>query len=336
MLRIAINGFGRIGRMVLRSIIEYKRKDLKVIAVNDCGNFNTLLHLFKYDSVHGKLLSDITISNNYLSFGSGSIKIFSESRCEKLPWEKLNIDLVIDCSGQLKDKNKLIKHINAGAKKVIVSTIIDDADLTVIYGINHNLIEKDHKILSNASCTSNCLIPIIYALHDNIGIKSGHMTSIHAYTNGQSLVDSTHRDFRRARAVNNSIIPSTTNASKAIELVFPKLKNKIYCSAIRVPIPNVSMIEFNFISQSKTTLESINNILLKYSKDDLKNIIECTNIPLVSIDFTHNANSSIIDLTQTHVTENHLCTVASWYDNEWGYANRICDVANYIYHNKLL
>ncbi len=336
MICIAINGFGRIGRMVLRSIVEYDKKDIQIVAINDIGDVKTLLHLLQYDSIHGKFNAAITIEQDQFKINSSNwIKVFSKEKACLLPWQKLNVDIVIECSGQKKSKELILEHVQAGAKKIIVSTIVNDADLTVIYGINHKCLTRNHTIISNASCTSNCLITTLYPLHKSVGIERGHVTSIHAYTSDQSLVDSYHHDLRRARAINTSIIPSNTNASIAVDIILPELKDRIHCTAARVPILNVSMIDFNFVSKIKTCKEEIHSIILEATKSYLKDIITSNDKQLVSIDFIHNPYSAIIDFTQTQVTAGYLCKVVAWYDNEWAYANRICDVISYIYHNHL-
>ena len=329
-IKLAINGFGRIGRLVLRAIIESNRKDVKVIAINDLGTPDSNAHLLQYDSVHGVLPQKVRATKSTINAGKGPIKIFSERNPEDLPWKELNIDIVMECTGIFTSKEKAQLHLNAGAKKVLISAPSNDADITVVYGVNHNKIRKSHKIISNASCTTNCLAPVAKVLNRLCGINQGYMTTVHAFTGDQSLLDVLHSDPRRARAASQSIIPSSTGAAKAVGLVLPELQGRLDGTAVRVPTPNVSMIDLVFNAKKKTDIESINNAMIRASSKELKGVLAVENKPLVSIDYNHNPHSSIFDLTQTQVIKGKLGRVLSWYDNEWGFANRMSDTASVV------
>ncbi|MBV44877.1 MAG: type I glyceraldehyde-3-phosphate dehydrogenase [Rhodobiaceae bacterium] len=329
-IKLAINGFGRIGRLVLRAIIESNRKDVKVIAINDLGTPDSNAHLLQYDSVHGILPQKVRATKSTINAGKGPIKIFSERNPEDLPWKELNIDIVMECTGIFTSKEKAQLHLNAGAKKVLISAPSNDADITVVYGVNHNKIRKSHKIISNASCTTNCLAPVAKVLNRLCGINQGYMTTVHAFTGDQSLLDVLHSDPRRARAASQSIIPSSTGAAKAVGLVLPELQGRLDGTAVRVPTPNVSMIDLVFNAKKKTDIESINNAMIRASSKELKGVLAVENKPLVSIDYNHNPHSSIFDLTQTQVIKGKLGRVLSWYDNEWGFANRMSDTASVV------
>ena len=329
-IRVAINGFGRIGRMVLRALAENNRKDVQVVAINDLGSLDSNAHLFKYDSVHGRFQGIVETDGNTLDVGLGPIQVLAEPNPEKLPWGAMNIDLVMECSGRFTSKTDASKHLAAGAKRVLVSAPADGADLTVVYGVNHTQIKAEHQVLSNASCTTNCLAPVAYVLHSAIGIEHGYMTTIHAYTGDQRLVDTLHSDLRRARAACMSMIPSSTGAAKAVGLVLPELKGKLDGTAIRVPTANVSVVDLKFVSKRTTTKEEINQAISHAANGSLKGILSAISEPLVSIDFNHDSHSSNFDLTQTQVIDGTFCRVLSWYDNEWGFANRMCDVASYM------
>ncbi len=329
-IRVAINGFGRIGRMVLRALAENNRKDVQVVAINDLGSLDSNAHLFKYDSVHGRFQGIVKTDGNTLDVGLGPIQVLAEPNPEKLPWGAMNIDLVMECSGRFTSKTDASKHLAAGAKRVLVSAPADGADLTVVYGVNHTQIKAEHQVLSNASCTTNCLAPVAYVLHSAIGIEHGYMTTIHAYTGDQRLVDTLHSDLRRARAACMSMIPSSTGAAKAVGLVLPELKGKLDGTAIRVPTANVSVVDLKFVSKRATTKEEINQAISHAANGSLKGILSAISEPLVSIDFNHDSHSSNFDLTQTQVIDGTFCRVLSWYDNEWGFANRMCDVASYM------
>ena len=329
-IKLAINGFGRIGRLVLRAIIESNRKDVKVIAINDLGTPDSNAHLLQYDSVHGILPQKVRATKSTINAGKGPIKIFSERNPEDLPWKELNIDIVMECTGIFTSKEKAQLHLNAGAKKVLISAPSNDADITVVYGVNHNKIRKSHKIISNASCTTNCLAPVAKVLNRLCGINQGYMTTVHAFTGDQSLLDVLHSDPRRARAASQSIIPSSTGAAKAVGLVLPELQGRLDGTAVRVPTPNVSMIDLVFNAKKKTDIESINNAMIRASSKELKGVLAVENKPLVSIDYNHNPHSSIFDLTQTQVIKGKLGRILSWYDNEWGFANRMSDTASVV------
>ena len=328
--RFAINGFGRIGRLVLRALCESNRKDIQVVAINDLGSPESNAHLFKYDTVHGKFPGKITVKNNSFDIGLGAIKVFAEKNPIDLPWKKLNIDVVLECTGLFSNRKMSKKHITAGAKKVLISAPADEVDCTVVFGVNHKQLTKKHSIVSNASCTTNCLAPIVSVLHKTIGINSGYMTTIHSFTGDQRIVDTLHKDLYRARAASNSMIPTSTGAARAVGLVLPELKGKLDGTAIRVPTANVSLIDFTFITKRNTSAKEINSSIKKATKNEFKNIIDINSEPLVSIDFCHNAHSSIFDTSQTSVVDKRFCRILSWYDNEWGFSNRMLDTASYL------
>lgn len=328
--RFAINGFGRIGRLVLRALYESNRKDIQVVAINDLGSPKSNAHLFKYDTVHGKFPGKITVKNNSFDIGLGAIKVFAEKNPIDLPWKKLNIDVVLECTGLFSNRKMSKKHITAGAKKVLISAPADEVDCTVVFGVNHKQLTKKHSIVSNASCTTNCLAPIVSVLHKTIGINSGYMTTIHSFTGDQRIVDTLHKDLYRARAASNSMIPTSTGAARAVGLVLPELKGKLDGTAIRVPTANVSLIDFTFITKRNTSAKEINSSIKKATKNEFKNIIDINSEPLVSIDFCHNAHSSIFDTSQTSVVDKRFCRILSWYDNEWGFSNRMLDTASYL------
>ncbi len=328
--KVAINGFGRIGRLALRAIIESNRKDINVVAINDLGSAKFNAHLLQYDSVHGILSKKVIPRKSSISIGKKSIKIFSERNPEDLPWGDLGIDVVMECTGIFTSKEKAQMHLKAGAKRVLISAPATNADITVVYGVNHKKIRKSHKIISNASCTTNCLAPVAKVLNKLCGINQGYMTTVHAFTGDQSILDTIHSDERRARASSVSIIPSSTGAAKAVGLVLPELLGKLDGTAVRVPTPNVSMIDLVFSSKKSIDADTINTAMIKASKGDLKGVLGVENKPLVSIDYNHNPLSSVFDLTQTQVVKGRLGRVLSWYDNEWGFANRMSDTASVI------
>lgn len=328
--KVAINGFGRIGRLALRAIIESKRKDIEVVAINDLGTPDFNAHLLQYDSIHGQFPYKVRASKNSINVGSKAIKIFSERNPEDLPWGKLNVDVVMECTGIFTDKAKASLHINAGAKRVLISAPSKDADITVVYGVNHKKIKKSHTVISNASCTTNCLAPVAMVLDKLCGINQGYMTTVHAFTGDQAILDTLHSDKRRARSASQSIIPTSTGAAKAVGLVLPQLAGKLDGTAVRVPTPNVSMIDLVFNAKKKVTIEEINNAMVKISSGSLKGVLNTSDQPLVSIDYNHNPASSTFDLTQTEVIGGKLGRVLSWYDNEWGFANRMSDTASVI------
>ena len=326
-LKIAINGFGRIGRLTLRSYFERNLENIDIIAVNDLADMDSNIHLLNFDSVHGTFTHDMEKKNNVLKINNKEILFFSESNPDQLPWRKLDVDVVIESTGIFTKKEKAQLHINSGAKKVLISAPSTDADITVVYGVNDTKITNEHKIISNGSCTTNCLAPIAFILNNNIGIKSGYMTTIHAVTGDQNTIDTFHKDLRRARNSSLSMIPTSTGAAKAVGEVLPELIGKLEGSAIRVPTANVSLIDFCFESEKETTIDEINNLLIKSSNNEFKNILQTTDKQLVSCDFNHNPHSSVVDLKETKVINNKFCRILSWYDNEWGFSNRLLDVA---------
>ena len=327
-VRVAINGFGRIGRNVLRAILETNRGDIEVVAINDLAPPATNAHLFKYDSVHGPFRGPVQLEGDTLQVGKGAIKVTAERELTKLPWGSLQVDLVMECTGVFTTKDKASGHLTAGAKKVLVSAPADGADLTVVFGVNHEQLKPEHTVVSNASCTTNCLAPVAKVLNDGVGIERGHMTTIHSFTNDQNLLDVFHKDLYRARAATASMIPTSTGAAKAVGLVLPELKGKLDGVAIRVPTQNVSLVDLTFVPKRETTAEEINGLIKQAAASGpLQNILACTEEPLVSIDFNHNPASSTVDLKATKAIEGRLIRVASWYDNEWGFSNRMCDTA---------
>ena len=326
-VKVAINGFGRIGRNILRSIIENKNHNIKVVGINDLGPIETNAHLLKYDSVHGILNRDVIINGSDLDVGTGSIKVTSERNPEDLPWKELDVDVVLECTGIFTSKEKAQQHTTAGAKKVLISAPASGVDLTVVYGVNHKKISSEHQILSNASCTTNCLAPLAYVLNKSIGIENGFMTTIHSYTGDQPTLDTMHSDLYRARAAAANMIPTSTGAAKAVGLVLPELDGKLDGVAIRVPTQNVSVVDFKFNSKKETSIEEINEAIKTASENELKNILSFNDKKLVSSDFNHNPSSSIFHSDQTKVMNKKFVRILSWYDNEWGFSNRMCDTA---------
>ena len=325
-MKIAINGFGRIGKLVFRALVQKKLPKVEVVAINELGSLESNIHLMKFDSVHGRLPFDIKKLRNGIKYKNKFINFYSERNPENLPWKKLKIDIVLECSGFFTSKESANLHLKAGAKKVIISAPGKNVDTTIVQGVNNKTLEKKHNIISNGSCTTNCLAPVAMILDKEIGIDSGFMTTIHSYTGDQRTVDQNHSDMRRARGAAISMIPTSTGAAKALSLVLPNLKGKLDGTAIRVPTPNVSLIDLTFVSRKKTSTEKINDIMLRASKSsNLKNILTTNNLPLVSIDFNHNPSSSIFDITQTQVLNNKFCRVLAWYDNEWGFSNRMIE-----------
>ena len=326
-VRVAINGFGRIGRLVLRAISESGRKDIQVVAVNDLGPVETNAHLLRYDSVHGPFPGKVRTGKDSINLGAGAIKVTAERDPENLPWAKLGVDVALECTGIFTSKETAGAHLAAGAKRVLVSAPCSNADLTVVYGVNHSKLRKSHKVISNASCTTNCLVPVAKVLNDKIGIAQGFMTTVHAYTGDQKVLDTLHKDLRRARAASMAMIPTSTGAARAVGLVLPELAGKLDGTAIRVPTPNVSMVDLCFTAKRKTTVEEVNKAITAAANGKLKGVLETVSEPLVSVDFNHNAASSTFDLTQTQVVGGKLVRVLSWYDNEWGFSNRMSDTA---------
>ncbi|RWP34704.1 type I glyceraldehyde-3-phosphate dehydrogenase [Mesorhizobium sp.] len=326
-VRVAINGFGRIGRNILRAIHESGRKDIDVVAVNDLGPVETNAHLLRYDSVHGRFPHEVTVDGDQITVGSEKFKVTASKDPTQLPWKDLGIDIALECTGIFTARDKAAAHLTAGAKRVLVSAPAEGADLTVVYGINHDKLTKDHIVISNASCTTNCLAPLAAVLHEAVGIEKGMMTTIHSYTGDQPTLDTMHKDLYRARAAALSQIPTSTGAAKAIGLVLPDLKGKLDGISIRVPTPNVSVVDFKFIAKRSTTVQEINEAVIAASNGKLKGVLAVTRHPNVSIDFNHDPHSSIMALDQTKVMDGNFVSVLSWYDNEWGFSNRMADTA---------
>jgi glyceraldehyde 3-phosphate dehydrogenase len=329
-IRVAINGFGRIGRLVMRAALEHANKELEVVGINDLGPVETNAHLLRYDSVHGRFPGEVTTGENWMDAGRGKIRVTAERDPAKLPWRELGVDVALECTGIFTKRETAAKHLEAGAKKVIISAPADGADMTVVMGVNQEELKPAHQVISNASCTTNCLAPVAYVLHRGIGIERGYMTTIHAYTGDQSLQDTLHSDLRRARAAAQSLIPTSTGAARAVGLVLPALKGKLDGTAIRVPTVNVSLIDFKFDSARDTTADEVNTLMEDAAKSNrLKGIIGINKAPTVSVDFNHDPHSSTFDVTQTQVLDNRFVRVLAWYDNEWGFSNRMVEVAAY-------
>jgi len=327
-LKVGINGFGRIGRMVLRSIIETNRKDLEIVAINNRGSNEISSFLLKHDTIHGELKARINHSDKSIEINGKKIDMIHETEISKIDWKKYKVDVVLECTGKFNTKEKSAQHIKSGAKKVVVSAPCKNT-INIIFGVNEKSLKSSDQVISAASCTTNCLAPVVKVLNENFGVERGFMTTIHSYTPDQRLLDNSHKDLRRSRSAPNSIIPTTTGATKSLGDVMPELKGKVEGISIRVPTPNVSLVEFVFSSSKNLTAEEINNSFLKASKSKLKNILDTNNEPLVSSDFNHNSHSAIVDLSLTKVVANKMAKVSAWYDNEWGFASRMCDLANY-------
>ena len=330
-VKIGINGLGRIGRMVVRSIVENNNKNIEIKHINNRTELKNSSQLLKYDSVHGKFNADIQFNEKNLYINKKKISYSSETELNKINWKKNDVEIVLECTGKNNSKEKSFQHIKNGAKKVVVSAPCKNADKTVVYGVNHEKINKNDLVISAASCTTNCLAPIAYILNREFKIEKGFMTTIHSYTSDQRLLDNSHKDLRRARSAGQSIVPTSTGASKALGEIIPELKGKIEGLALRVPTPNVSLVDLVFNSNKKLSIKKINDSFKKASKKNLKNILEATEEKLVSIDFNHNPNSAIIDLSLTNVVGDKMGKVSAWYDNEWGFASRMCDLAEYIH-----
>ena len=326
-VKVAINGFGRIGRNILRAIAENGRTDVQVVGINDLAPPATNAHLLRYDSVHGRYPGTVTMEGDTLDVGTGPIKVTAERDIAKLPWGELGVDVVMECTGIFTARDKAAAHLGAGAKKVLISAPGEGADLTVVYGVNHKDLKAEHTVVSNASCTTNCLAPPAKVLNDLVGIVRGHMTTIHAFTNDQSLLDVFHKDLRRARAATASMIPTSTGAAKAVGLVLPELKGKLDGVAIRVPTQNVSMVDLTFVAGRSTSVEEINQALTEAANGPLNGVLDVCEEPLVSIDFNHQPASSTVDLLSTKVVDGQLVRIATWYDNEWGFSCRMNDTA---------
>ncbi|MGZ5915931.1 MAG: type I glyceraldehyde-3-phosphate dehydrogenase [Methyloceanibacter sp.] len=325
--RVAINGFGRIGRLTLRAYLESGRKDLDFVAINDLGSAEMNAHLLEFDSVHGHFPGKIGVANGHLKADGHDLAVLSEATPEKLPWRDLDVDIVMECTGRFTDRAGAAKHLTAGAKRVLVSAPCSGADLTVVYGVNNEKLTQGHHVVSNASCTTNCLAPVAQVLNQAIGIRHGYMTTIHAYTGDQRTVDTLHKDPYRARASAINLIPTSTGAAKAVGLVLPELKGKLDGAAIRVPVPNVSLVDLSFSSMRPTSVEEVNAAITKAANGPLKGVLGLNAKPLVSTDFNHNPLSSIFDLHETQVVDGTFCRVVAWYDNEWGFSNRMNDTA---------
>ena len=327
-IKLGINGFGRIGRMTLRSIVENNRKDIEVVAINNRGNAEISSFLLAHDTIHGPLKNKINHSAQSINIDGKNINMLQESEISNIDWKQHKIDVVLECTGKFNSKEKSSQHIKSGAKKVLVSAPCKGAN-NIVFGVNHKNINKKDEVISAASCTTNCLAPVAKVLNDEFKIERGFMTTIHSYTTDQRLLDNSHKDLRRARAATNSMIPTTTGATKSLGDVIPELKGKVEGISIRVPTPNVSLVEFVFSSNKNLTIEEINESFIKASKSNLKNVLDVSSKPLVSSDFNHNPHSAIVDLSLTKVVENKMAKVSAWYDNEWGFACRMCDLANY-------
>jgi glyceraldehyde 3-phosphate dehydrogenase len=327
MVRVAINGFGRIGRLVLRAIVESGRRDIEIVAVNDLGPIETNAHLLRYDSVHGRFPAQVTVEGDVMTAAGHKIKVTAIKEPAKLPHKELGVDIALECTGIFATRDKAALHLEAGAKRVLVSAPADGADITVVYGVNHQKLTKDHIVVSNASCTTNCLVPVAKVLNDTVGIEKGMMTTVHSYTNDQPSLDQMHKDLYRARAAALSIIPTSTGAAKAVGLVLPELKGKLDGMSVRVPTPNVSLVDLKFISKRATTAEEVNQAIIAAAAGPLKGILEVVYDKLVSVDFNHNPASSSFALDQTKVMDGNLVSIMTWYDNEWGFSNRMGDTA---------
>jgi len=326
-VRVSINGFGRIGRNILRAIIESGRDDIKVVGINDLGPVETNAHLLRYDTVHGRFPAEVKVNGDNIDVGNGPIKVTSIRDPKDLPWKELDVDIAMECTGIFASREKAAMHLEAGAKRVLVSAPASGADLTVVYGVNHNQLTKDHLVVSNASCTTNCLAPIAMVINQEVGISQGFMTTIHSYTGDQPTLDTMHSDMYRARAAAGNMIPTSTGAAKAVGLVLPELNGKLDGVSMRVPTQNVSVVDFKFNAGKVTSVEEINDIIKKASNNELKNVLGYTDEPLVSSDFNHDSRSSIFHIDQTKVMDGSFVRVLSWYDNEWGFSNRMSDTA---------
>ena len=326
-VRVAINGFGRIGRNILRAIHEAKRTDIQVVAINDLGPVETNAHLLRYDSVHGRFPGTVKVEGDTIDIGHGKIKVTAIKDPTTLPWKELDIDIALECTGIFATREKAAAHLTAGAKRVLVSAPAEGADATIVFGVNHDKLTKDHTVVSNGSCTTNCLAPVAKVLNDVVGIETGFMTTVHAYTGDQPTLDTMHKDLYRGRAAAMSMIPTSTGAAKAIGLVLPELNGKLDGVSIRVPTPNVSVIDLKIVAKKATTKEEINDAIKRAAAQELKGILGTTSDPNVSIDFNHDPHSSTFAFDQTKVQGGNFVRVLSWYDNEWGFSNRMADTA---------
>ena len=330
-IKVGINGMGRIGRMVVRSIFETKNKNIRINHINNRSDLEATCKLIKYDSIHGKFNADLKFDKNYLVINKKKITFSQESKIENIDWRKYDVDYVFECTGKFNSKEKLLSHTKNGAKKVIVSAPCQNADKTIVFGVNENTLSKNDKIISAASCTTNCLAPVVNVLNNNFEIEKGFMTTIHAFTSDQRILDNSHKDPRRARSASQSIVPTSTGASKTIGEIIPNLKGKLEGVAMRVPTPNVSLVELVFCTKKSINIKKINNVFETASKKELKKILEITHEKLVSIDFNHNSASAIVDASLTNVVGNNMGKISAWYDNEWGFSNRMCDIVENLY-----
>lgn len=326
-VKVAINGFGRIGRNVLRAIAESGRQDIQVVAINDLGPVETNAHLLRFDSVHGRFPGEVKVDGDTIDIGTGPIKVTAIRNPSELPHKEMGVDIALECTGIFTKRDMAAQHLEAGAKRVLISAPGDGADLTVVYGVNHDKLTADHTVVSNASCTTNCLSPVVKVLNDFVGIDKGFMTTIHSYTGDQPTLDTMHKDLYRGRAAALSMIPTSTGAAKAVGLVLPELNGRLDGVAIRVPTPNVSVVDLKFIAKRETTVDEINNAILAAANGELKGVLGYTDQPNVSIDFNHSPFSSVFHLDQTKVMDGTLVRILSWYDNEWGFSNRMSDTA---------
>ena len=332
-IKVGINGMGRIGRMIVRSIIENNYSNIEIKHINNRTNSETCSNLLKYDSIHGKFNTDIKFDQNHLIIEKNKITFGQETNISNVDWNKFDVDYVFECTGKFNTKEKLLPHLNNGAKKVIVSAPCKNADKTVVFGVNETIIKKEDKIISAASCTTNCLAPVAFVLNENFEIEKGFMTTIHAFTSDQRILDNSHKDPRRARAASQSIVPTSTGASKAIGEIIPALKGKLGGVAMRVPTPNVSLVELVFCTKKELSIEKINSAFKKFAAKQSKKVLEITSEQLVSIDFNHNSASCIVDASLTSVIGKNMGKISAWYDNEWGFSNRMCDIAEHIHKN---
>ena len=332
-IKVGINGMGRIGRMIVRSIIENNYSNIEIKHINNRTNSETCSNLLKYDSIHGKFNTDIKFDQNHLIIEKNKITFGQETNISNVDWNKFDVDYVFECTGKFNTKEKLLPHLNNGAKKVIVSAPCKNADKTVVFGVNETIIKKEDKIISAASCTTNCLAPVAFVLNENFEIEKGFMTTIHAFTSDQRILDNSHKDPRRARAASQSIVPTSTGASKAIDEIIPALKGKLGGVAMRVPTPNVSLVELVFCTKKELSIEKINSAFQKFAAKQSKKVLEITSEQLVSIDFNHNSASCIVDSSLTSVIGKNMGKISAWYDNEWGFSNRMCDIAEHIHKN---
>ena len=330
-IRVGINGLGRIGRMIIRSLVENNNKEIEIKHINSKSNAEIVSSLLKYDSIHGKFNYKIKHGDNYLNINGKKITFSQYPNLSEIKWKNFGVDYVLECTGKFNSKDKLITHLKNGAKKVIVSAPCKNADKTIVYGVNHKTLNKNDLVVSAASCTTNCLAPVAFILNKEFKIETGFMTTIHSYTSDQRLLDNSHKDLRRARSAAQSMVPTSTGASKSIGEIIPELKGKLQGLAIRVPTPNVSLIDFVFNTKNNLSIKKINDSFIKASKKELHNILEATEEKLVSTDFNHNPNSAIVDLSLTNVASDKMGKVSAWYDNEWGFASRMCDLAEYIH-----